>query len=150
MWWWWLSLSLPSIEITSRRLVLRSQSRATSLSLRFPSVPSHDFSRPSVRSFRIPECKRARRDRIRITLPAESLIARSEEEDRVLRACHFTVFLPPPSFHPRLVLTRLRVSGAIVRTSTSSSSSAGTVSEERSSSLERSLATNRYEINRLA
>lgn len=65
----------------------------------FASLPfSLDPSRPSARSFRIPECKRdararTHRDRIRITLSIESLIGRSKEEDRVLRACHF---IAPP------------------------------------------------------
>lgn len=38
---------------------------------------------------------RASRDRIRITLPAKSLIGRSPEDDRVLRVCHFMA-----TFHP--------------------------------------------------
>lgn len=92
------SSSSSSIEITSRRVgsfSLFSQSRGENFA--FPSLPSLDPSRPSARSFRIPECKRAYRDRIRITLLTESLIGRLKEEDRVLRVCHFTVSSLPPS-----------------------------------------------------
>jgi len=68
---------------------------ATSLSPRFlprsPLTP-RDLS-PEVFGFLNANGTRAHRDRIRITLPIESLIGRSKEEDRVLRACHFTV--PP-------------------------------------------------------
>lgn len=74
---------------------LRSQSRAQ---LRFLFVfftfsPSHDFSRPSVRSFRIPECKRNAHaaTEFESRYPPESLIARLKEKNRVLRACHFMV-----------------------------------------------------------
>lgn len=66
---------------------------ATSLSPRFlprsPLTP-RDLS-PEVFGFLNANGTRAHRDRIRITLPIGSLIGRSKEEDRVLRACHFTI-----------------------------------------------------------
>lgn len=97
----------------------------------FPTFsPGHDFSRPSVRSFRIPECKRNAHaaTEFESRYPPESSIARSKEKDRVLWACHFTVSPSTRSLFrcPRFVFKRLRMSGAIFRTIRSSNFASST------------------------
>lgn len=89
------------------------QSRRASLSLCFPPLTPRDLP-PEVFGFLNANGTRARAracDRIRITLPIESLIGRSKEEDRVLRACHFTV----PSNARHSFVRRLRENCAIIR-----------------------------------